>query len=97
MAVSFGLAPVFVQDTSAQVFLRQGFSASTQTQKIGSMNKSQKLRVQKARDELEGIRSEEDDKLWAMGPGLQASKAGESVQEAIDHLEGAISELDNLL
>lgn len=61
------------------------------------MNPARKLRVQKAKDELEDIKSEQEDSFWAMGPGLQNSRAGESVQESIGHLEGAISELESIL
>lgn len=60
------------------------------------MNNERRSRLKKIISDLSEVREEENDALFAMGAGLQASPAGFSVQENIDHMDGAISELEEI-
>jgi len=63
-----------------------------------------KIHIQAVHESVEGLRSavedmasEEQDKFDNMSEGLQASSRGESIQEAIDVLDSATTDLESLV
>jgi hypothetical protein len=70
----------------------------------GVLEATAKVNIQAVRESVDGLRSavedmasEEQDKFDNMSEGLQASSRGESIQEAIDVLESATTDMESLV
>lgn len=60
------------------------------------MNQEQKKRVSQAQSILEEVRDAQQDSYDNMPSGFQDGPVGSRMTEEIEHLEGAISELEEL-
>jgi hypothetical protein len=80
-------------ESAMEACTAEGVSESTAKIHIQAVRES----VDSLRSAVEDMASEEQDKFDNMSEGLQASSRGESIQEAIDVLDSATTDLESLV